>query len=100
MMIASKRFRYATRALQPGDNFEASRRDAKILRAIGKAEYGAVSVEDGKTSTAGLFGAQGEQEKIRKPRAKKGTEAPSELAEDTNPDQKSPVDPDSGAGTD
>lgn len=36
-MIALKTFRYATRALVTGDDFDASRRDARILEAIGKA---------------------------------------------------------------
>lgn len=37
-MVATKAFRYATRAMMAGDYFEASRRDAKILTAVGKAE--------------------------------------------------------------
>jgi hypothetical protein len=37
MMQATKPFRYATRALAAGETFEANRRDARTLAAIGKA---------------------------------------------------------------
>lgn len=36
---ATKPFRYASRALAVGDQFEASSRDARVLTAIRKAEY-------------------------------------------------------------
>lgn len=36
---ATKPFRYASRALAVGDEFEASSRDARVLHAIRKAEY-------------------------------------------------------------
>lgn len=36
-MTATKPFRYAARALKVGDEFTASRRDARLLEAIGKA---------------------------------------------------------------
>lgn len=38
-MTATKAFRYATRNMVAGDEFEASRTDARVLAAIGKAEY-------------------------------------------------------------
>lgn len=37
-LIARKRTTYAARDLQPGDRFEASRRDAVVLVAIGAAK--------------------------------------------------------------
>jgi hypothetical protein len=37
MLMASKRMRYATRRLLPGDVFEASNRDARLLVALKKA---------------------------------------------------------------
>lgn len=36
-LIASRAMRYGTRALRAGDEFEASRRDARLLVAIGRA---------------------------------------------------------------
>lgn len=39
-MIAMKRMTYGTRRLKAGDPFTASRRDARVLDAIGKATYG------------------------------------------------------------
>jgi hypothetical protein len=36
-LAATKRMRYGGRSLQPGDAFEATNRDARILKAIGKA---------------------------------------------------------------
>jgi hypothetical protein len=36
---ATKPFRYASRALAVGDEFEATSRDARVLHAIRKAEY-------------------------------------------------------------
>ncbi|RYF73440.1 MAG: hypothetical protein EOO22_08945 [Comamonadaceae bacterium] len=33
-LTASKSFTYAGRALQAGDSFEATRRDARVLRAL------------------------------------------------------------------
>ncbi|MER2263509.1 hypothetical protein [Methylobacterium oxalidis] len=36
--IATKAMRYGGRVLKPGDTFQASRRDARVLQAIGKAE--------------------------------------------------------------
>lgn len=38
-MTATKAFRYSTRNMVAGDEFEASRTDARVLAAIGKAEY-------------------------------------------------------------
>lgn len=39
-MIATRDLRYATRRLKAGDDFEAkTKRDAKLLSAIGKARY-------------------------------------------------------------
>ena len=38
-MKAVKAMTYATRRLRAGDDFMASRRDARILAAIGRAEY-------------------------------------------------------------
>ena len=38
-MKALKAMTYATRRLRAGDEFEASRRDARILAAIGRADY-------------------------------------------------------------
>ncbi|WP_313444515.1 hypothetical protein [Brevundimonas sp.] len=38
-LIATKTMTYATRRLQAEDTFTASRRDARILVAIGKARY-------------------------------------------------------------
>ncbi len=38
-LIALKSMSYATRRLQAGDTFPASRRDARVLVAIRKAEY-------------------------------------------------------------
>ena len=37
-MIALKTLRYGTRSLRAGDEFDASPRDAKLLKVIGKAE--------------------------------------------------------------
>lgn len=37
-MRATKTFRYSTRRLLPGDTFEATPKDAKLLRALRKAE--------------------------------------------------------------
>ena len=36
-MTATKAFRYGTRALKAGDEFTASRADARVLEAIGRA---------------------------------------------------------------
>lgn len=36
-LIAEKNMRYSTRRLLPGDEFEASRRDGRVLVAIGRA---------------------------------------------------------------
>jgi hypothetical protein len=36
---ALKSFTYAGRALQAGDPFHASRRDARVLRAVGRAAF-------------------------------------------------------------
>lgn len=36
-LIAKKSLRYAGRSLVPGDKFEASAKDARLLKAIGKA---------------------------------------------------------------
>ncbi len=36
-LIATKEMRYGARSLTAGDDFEASPRDARILKAIGKA---------------------------------------------------------------
>ena len=36
-MKAARSFRYATRMLSAGDEFEASRQDARVLAAIGNA---------------------------------------------------------------
>lgn len=38
-LIASKPFRYASRALVAGEPFEAQRSDARALVAIGRASY-------------------------------------------------------------
>lgn len=38
-MKATKAMAYGTRRLKAGDPFEASRQDARVLNAIGKAEY-------------------------------------------------------------
>ncbi|GEP06427.1 hypothetical protein [Methylobacterium oxalidis] len=35
--IATKAMRYGGRVLKPGDTFQASRRDARVLQAIGKS---------------------------------------------------------------
>ncbi|MDR7040561.1 hypothetical protein J2X36_005344 [Methylobacterium sp. BE186] len=35
--IATKAMRYGGRILKPGDTFQASRRDARVLQAIGKS---------------------------------------------------------------
>lgn len=35
---ATKSMRYASRRLEPGDEFDANNRDARVLKAIGKAE--------------------------------------------------------------
>lgn len=37
-LVAKKPFRYASRALQPGEEFEASARDARLLKAVKRAE--------------------------------------------------------------
>ena len=48
-MIAVKAMRYAGQWLSPGDEFEPkSERDARILRAIGKAADGEVTEVDDK----------------------------------------------------
>lgn len=44
-MTATKNLRYATRQLKAGDRFVAPRRDARILAALGRAEYGTRVVE-------------------------------------------------------
>lgn len=44
-MTATKNLRYATRQLKAGDGFVAPRRDARILAALGRAEYGTRVVE-------------------------------------------------------
>lgn len=36
-LTATRPMRYATRALQAGDEFEASRQDARVLTALGRA---------------------------------------------------------------
>lgn len=36
-LIAEKNMRYSTRRLLPGDEFEASRRDGRLLVALGRA---------------------------------------------------------------
>lgn len=38
-MVALKSLKYATRRLEAGDRFEASKRDARALHAVGKANY-------------------------------------------------------------
>jgi hypothetical protein len=38
-LIASRRLTYAGRRLDPGDEFDASDRDAKTLAVIGSARY-------------------------------------------------------------
>jgi hypothetical protein len=38
-LIASRRLTYAGRRLDPGDEFDASDRDAKTLSVIGSARY-------------------------------------------------------------
>lgn len=37
-MVARKRFRYANRALVPGEDFVAKASHARILKALGRAE--------------------------------------------------------------
>lgn len=44
-MTATKNLRYATRQLKAGDGFVASKRDALILAALGRAEYGTRVIE-------------------------------------------------------
>lgn len=38
-MLATKAMTYGTRRLKAGDAFEANRQDARVLSAIGKADY-------------------------------------------------------------
>jgi len=40
LLKAIREVRYAGETRYPGDTFEASDKDAKLLKAIGKAEYG------------------------------------------------------------
>ena len=37
-LIATKSMRFAGQSLNPGDSFEASERNARLLKAIGKAD--------------------------------------------------------------
>lgn len=37
-LVAAKELRYAGRSLKAGESFEASEKDAKVLKAIGKAK--------------------------------------------------------------
>lgn len=37
-LVATKPFRYASRTLRPGDEFEASERDANLLKRVRRAE--------------------------------------------------------------
>src|SRR5690606_20235274 len=46
-LIAKKGFRYAGRSLVPGDEFEASAKDARLLKAIKRASDLPESVRDG-----------------------------------------------------
>lgn len=47
-LTATRPMRYATRALQAGDEFEASRQDARVLTALGRARPAqAVAPQDG-----------------------------------------------------
>ncbi len=54
-MIATKAMTYGTRRLKAGDEFVASRRDARLLAAIGRAEY----------STAAMKSEEDELQKLR-----------------------------------
>lgn len=38
-MIAAKSFRYGTRMMQAGDVFDVGNRDARVLHAIGRANF-------------------------------------------------------------
>lgn len=65
-IVAKKALRYAGRSLVPGDEFEASSKDARLLKAIGKAE----EAEDrDETKTESLPDAKG---KYRTRRMKAG----------------------------
>jgi hypothetical protein len=44
-MVATKSMTYRTRRLRAGDEFEANRRDARVLTAIGKAKVAAEPVK-------------------------------------------------------
>lgn len=73
---ATKSFTYAGRALRAGDSFSAARRDARVLRAVGRAEtyetVQAVSeVTKGALAGAHDSAAAAVDAPARKPRAKK-----------------------------
>ena len=55
-MKALRSFRYATRMLQADDEFDASRQDARVLAAIGKAS----AVEAGKPAAPKAADADGD----------------------------------------
>jgi hypothetical protein len=46
MLIAKKSMRYGGRRLAVGETFDAGKRDARILKAIGKADDAPVSVPE------------------------------------------------------
>lgn len=65
-LIAKKSLRYAGRSLVAGDKFEASAKDAKLLKAIGKAADAPVHATHGDVGTAYDPGAHGYERQGRK----------------------------------
>ncbi|ASY68885.1 hypothetical protein [Sinorhizobium fredii] len=66
-MMAVKSFRYASRALQPGDTFSAKDRDARLLVAVKKAVAAPVAAEpeDAEAASDGASAAGDELDALR-----------------------------------
>lgn len=65
-LIAKKSLRYAGRSLVEGDKFEASAKDARLLKAIGKAADAPVEMTHEDAGTGYDAGAAGHERQGRK----------------------------------
>lgn len=65
-LIAQKSLRYAGRSLVAGDKFEASDRDARLLKAIGKAADAPVRTTHEDAGTSHDAGAHGYERQGRR----------------------------------
>jgi hypothetical protein len=68
-LIASRRLTYAGRRLDPGDEFDASDRDAKTLAVIGSARY-ATRMMSAETTGRTLHLPAAKRKRGRPPKAK------------------------------